>query len=71
MQINSSAFLGLLRGVGFSAIIAALSYLGDATHLTILGSPFVETAIATLALAFEHGLEAKTGKALFGAVKVK
>lgn len=71
LQINSPALLGILRGVGFAAILAVLSYLGDATHLALLGNPFIETAIATIALAFEHGLENKTGKALFGAVKTK
>lgn len=69
MNIKSPALLGILRGVGFTTVIAILSYLGDATHLAALANPFIETTIATLALAAEHYFEGKSGKALFGAVK--
>lgn len=60
--------LGLLRGLGFALITAALSYLGHAENLTYL-SPTVATVVAMVVLAIEHSIESSTGKALFGAVK--
>lgn len=62
------AVIGLLRAVGFVALSSVLVYLGDAANLTFLGGAW-PVIISGLALAVEHAIEAKTGKALFGAVK--
>lgn len=71
MKINTPALLGALRAIGILVLVTILSYLGDATHVAFLGSPWLEGAIATIALAIEHSIEGSTGKALFGAVKTK
>jgi hypothetical protein len=49
-------------------LVSVLSYVGDATHLNFL-TPTTATLLAGLALALEHAIEAKTGNALFGAVR--
>lgn len=71
MNINSPALLGALRGLGMVVVIAILSYVGDATNIAFIDNPVVESIIVTVALAIEHAIEAKKGKALFGAVKTK
>lgn len=62
--------LGFLRGLGFAVLTAVLIYVGDATHITFL-SPQIAALLSMVALAAEHQLEAKTGKALFGAVTTR
>ena len=62
------AFIGVLRGAGFIALAAFLNYLGDVSHLAVLGGPW-PIIISTLALALEHEIESRTGKALFGTVR--
>jgi hypothetical protein len=66
----SPAVLGFLRTLLTVAIISVLSYLGDAAHLNGVVSASVATLIAALAMGAEHAIEANTGKALFGAVRV-
>jgi hypothetical protein len=63
------AFVGFLRAIGFVVLTAVLSYVGDAANLAFL-SPQVSLVVASLAMALEHAIEAKTGKALLGTVKV-
>jgi hypothetical protein len=63
--------LGLVRGLGAVILAAVLTYLGDASHLTGVVTPYVATIIAALALALEGHIEGKTGAALFGAVRVQ
>ena len=65
----SPLLLGFLRGIGFAVLGAVLVYLGDATNLTGILNPSTATIIAALALGIEHSIEAKTGNALFGAVR--
>lgn len=69
MQIDSQALLGFLRSIGVVIVIAVLSYIGDASHISFLGNPYFETLIASIALAIEHKIEEKSGRALFGVVK--
>lgn len=68
MPTISPVAIGILRGLGFAALLAILTFLGDAAHLAGL-SPWIATIISTAALAEEHSIEAKTGGALFGAVR--
>lgn len=65
------ALLGALRGLGLVVLVAVLTYVGDASHLTFISNPWIEALIASAALALEHQIEDKTGKALFGAAKTK
>lgn len=65
----SPAVLGFMRGLGVAIVVAVLTYLGDAANLNGLVSPTLAALIAAIALAAEHGIQAKTGNALFGAVK--
>ncbi len=65
----SPAVLGFLRTLLTVAIIAILSYIGDASHLNGLVSGTLATLIAAIAMGLEHSIEANTGKALFGAVR--
>ena len=64
----SPAVLGLLRGVGFVALIAVLNFLGDATNLSGVFNTQTDSLIAIVALGIEHMIEGQTGNALFGAV---
>jgi hypothetical protein len=65
----SPALLGFLRGIAFALIVAVLTFVGDASHLTGLLNPESASVLAALALALEHVVEAKTGSALFGTVQ--
>lgn len=65
----SPAIIGFLRGLGMVALLAVLTYLGNAANLTGIVTPVLATLIASAALAFENSLTAKTGNALLGAVK--
>lgn len=65
--VMPNAVIGLLRGVGFVALTAILTYLGDITHLSML-TPTTATIISTLALGLEH-MFSKPGTAFFGSVK--
>lgn len=69
ITINSQALLGFLRGVGVVAVVAILSYASNTSHIAFLGNPWLETIIASIALATEHKISEKTGSALFGAVR--
>jgi hypothetical protein len=62
--------LGALRGLGVAVLIAILSWLGNAANLPFL-NPETATLVAAVALAIEHQIEAKTGKALFGAARLR
>lgn len=68
MNRISPALLGFLRGLGLIIITAVLSYLGAAENLAFL-NPITASLIATIALSIEHSIEAKSGRALFGAVR--
>jgi hypothetical protein len=67
----SPSLLGFIRGIAFAVVVAVLSFIGDATHLTGILNPETAAFVAALALAIEHGIEAKTGNALFGAATVR
>lgn len=66
MNINPT-ILGFIRGLGAAVIFAALTYLGNADHLTFL-SPEVAGVVAGIVIALEHAL---AGSALFGAAKAR
>ncbi len=68
MNLNP-AWLGFLRAVGVTVLVAILSYLGDAAHLNGLVSDSLATIIAAVALGIEHNIESKGGGSLFGCVK--
>ncbi len=68
MKIND-AWLGFLRGLGVAVLIAVLHFIGDATHLAIIGSPVIVAILSSGALALEHYLAEGNTTALFGAVK--
>lgn len=68
MKTISPAFLGFLRGLGMFVLIAVLSYIGSADHLSFL-NPTVASAIAGVALWVEHSLS-PSGTAVFGSVRV-
>lgn len=70
MNITKAALVGFARAIGVVVITAVLSYLGVADHLAFL-PPWMAAIIAAGALALENGLEAGTGKALFGAVRTR
>jgi hypothetical protein len=61
--------LGLIRGIGFAAIMGIVTYLGNASNLSFL-DPTTGAILASIALAIENSMAAK-GPALFGAVKAK
>ncbi len=61
--------LGFIRALGVAVVMAILSFLGDAAHLSGIVSQSVAGIIAALALAAEHSMEAKGNGALFGAVR--
>jgi hypothetical protein len=63
------AILGVIRGAAFVAIVAILTYLGDASHLQGILNPETASFVAVAALAVEHWVEGKGKGALFGAVR--
>lgn len=65
----SPKIIGALRAVGVLLLVTLLGWIGDATNLTFLENPWLEGLIAAVALAIEHQIENKTGRAIFGAVK--
>ncbi len=69
MNSISPAVLGFIRAIGVVVLTAILAYLGDASHLTGVFTPYIAAIISGLALALENSIEAKSGNALFGAVK--
>lgn len=64
----SPAVLGVIRSLGFVVILALVHWLSDAANLHGIMNEGLATLIATIALSFDHSLEAKTGTAAFGAV---
>lgn len=71
LYFMSKSAIGFLRGLGMVILIAVLGYLGTASNLTLIANPFVAGLIASVALAVEHSVQAKTGKALFGAIRTE
>ncbi len=67
MNLNP-AVLGLVRGLGFTVLLAVLSFVGNAANLHGLVNESLAGLIAAGALALEHSLESKGEGALFGAV---
>ena len=67
----SPAILGFIRGIAVVVLTGVLTYVGDASHLTGVTTPYIAAIVSALALALENHIEGKTGKAAFGAVKVK
>lgn len=65
----SPAWLGFIRGIGVVVIMAVLTYLANATNLTPVLGNSLAAIIASLALALENGMEGRTGKAGFGALR--
>lgn len=63
--------IGLLRVLGTIGILAVVQYLGDVSHLAPFMSTSLSVIVAGIAGIIEHMIEDNTGKALFGAVKVK
>lgn len=66
MKTISPKLEGFLRGLGVVVLVAVLSYIGDASHLTFL-NPTTATLIAGIALWIEKAVGAP-GTALFGSV---
>lgn len=67
----SPAVLGVLRSVGFIVVMAVVHFATVAANLSPVVGDSLAGLIATIALAFEHSQEAKTGKAVFGAVTLR
>lgn len=65
----SPAILGFVRAIGSIILMAVLAYLGDVSHLNGIVSASLATVIAGIAMSVEHMIEAKSGNALFGAVR--
>lgn len=65
------AILGFVRGLGVVILTGVLTYIGDASNLTGVTTPFIAGLVAAIALAIENAIAGKTGKALFGAVTQK
>ena len=63
------AFIGFLRALGFVLLTTGLTFVGDTANLAWL-PPQAALLISGIALAIEHAIEARSGKALFGAAKV-
>lgn len=65
--------IGVIRVLGGVALFAIVSFLADTQNAVVI-SPLVGSGIATLitalAAAFEHSIEDKSGKALFGMARV-
>lgn len=72
LNITSQKLLGFLRSVVavviWSAAMAVLSYLSDATHFNGIVDGSLATVIAGLAGLVEHQMESNGSGALFGAV---
>ena len=69
MKLNSF-WLGVLRGVGYPALMLVLTYFSDANHIASAGvSLTVAATIAGIIAGLEHYVESQTGSAMFGAVK--
>lgn len=70
LSMNPS-LLGLVRGLGIAVLMAVLTYLGDAAHLSGVLSIGAAGIVSALAMSFEHYIAENSGKALFGAVAVR
>ena len=66
MSNVNPAIIGLVRGAGVAAIIAVLTYLGNAGNLTGILNPATASLVASLVLMVEHMIEGKSGNAWFG-----
>jgi hypothetical protein len=64
------SLVGAIRGLGVALITVAVAYFADPSHLTFL-STGEGAVVAAFMLAIEHAIEAWSGKALMGSVKVK
>ncbi len=64
--------LGILRAlsvmIGWTVLTAIATFLMNPANLAGL-SPFVAGTIVLIATSIEHAIEARTGKALFGAAR--
>ncbi len=64
----NQAVLGFLRSVAsvvvFSAVLAVLSFLADATHLNGVVNDSLAALIAAIASAAEHSWESRNGTAV-------
>ncbi len=68
--------LGFIRGLGVVILTGVLIYLGDASHLTGVVTPYLAGLISAVALAIENAMAGNAAKqgnptALFGAVRAK
>lgn len=61
--------LGFLRAVGTVLLFSLVKWLESSANLNGFVSAGTAGLIASLALMAEHAIEAKTGTALFGAVR--
>ena len=68
--MNYPKLTGALQALGLAIIITVLAFLADATNLSFLNNPYMATVVAGICLAIENALQAKTGKALFGSVRL-
>lgn len=68
----SPAVAGFIKGVGLVVVVAVVSYLADAAHLTGVLNPTLATIAAGVFSAIESSLKASSGgtTALFGAVRL-
>lgn len=63
-------WVGVLRGVGYPALMLVLAYLSDANHWASGGiSLTVATLIAAVFSGLDHWLESKYGTVAFGAAR--
>jgi hypothetical protein len=69
----SPMWAGFIKGLLGVLILSAVSYLGDAAHLTGILNPVLATVMAGLFSGLESSMKSDTNgtKALFGAVSVK
>lgn len=61
---------GVLQALGLALILTILSFFADAANLSFLVNPQTETIVAAICLAIENTINQKSGKSLFGAVRL-
>lgn len=69
----SPAVIGFIKLILSVAVLAVVSYLADAAHITGILNPTLATVVAGLFAGLESSIKAKSYNqtALFGAVSVK
>ena len=62
--------IGFLQGIGLTLILSACGYMADASNLSGYFNPVTAALISGIALSIENAIQARTGKALFGSVRM-